>query len=245
MDPDGALRVVKYTADDTNGFQAEVIRNGISAIQNQLQQSVPTTASHPEVNSYNNNYNDYKQQPANNYSPDQENHHQSNQYQYHPSYFYHPTAVINHETPSIPTRDYNNNPDPTYNSHIEDGAGDGAGAGDGDDGGQGNPNPNDYIDNLDYQNQGEYRPQYEVHEEATNNEHDGDKEDADDQYKGKGGKKKVAGEGDKKKDHNDDDDDADEDDDSDSDDDDDDYDSDEYEDYDDAVKNNEGSDEYY
>uniref|UniRef100_A0A1I8NF55 Uncharacterized protein n=1 Tax=Musca domestica TaxID=7370 RepID=A0A1I8NF55_MUSDO len=32
VDPDGTLRVVRYTADDVNGFQAEVVKNGISAI---------------------------------------------------------------------------------------------------------------------------------------------------------------------------------------------------------------------
>ncbi|XP_034108016.1 uncharacterized protein LOC117570463 [Drosophila albomicans] len=32
VDPDGTLRVVKYTADDANGFQAEVITNGIGRL---------------------------------------------------------------------------------------------------------------------------------------------------------------------------------------------------------------------
>ncbi|XP_034481478.1 acidic leucine-rich nuclear phosphoprotein 32-related protein [Drosophila innubila] len=32
VDPDGTLRVVKYTADDANGFQAEVITNGIARL---------------------------------------------------------------------------------------------------------------------------------------------------------------------------------------------------------------------
>ncbi|XP_023174011.1 transcription elongation factor SPT5 [Drosophila hydei] len=32
VDPDGTLRVVKYTADDTNGFQAEVITNGVATL---------------------------------------------------------------------------------------------------------------------------------------------------------------------------------------------------------------------
>ncbi|EDW78990.1 uncharacterized protein Dwil_GK11899 [Drosophila willistoni] len=32
VDPDGTLRVVKYTADDANGFQAEVITNGVATL---------------------------------------------------------------------------------------------------------------------------------------------------------------------------------------------------------------------
>ncbi|KAH8339066.1 hypothetical protein KR074_002041 [Drosophila pseudoananassae] len=32
VDPDGTLRVVKYTADDANGFQAEVITNGVKTL---------------------------------------------------------------------------------------------------------------------------------------------------------------------------------------------------------------------
>ncbi|XP_017954720.1 cyclic nucleotide-gated cation channel beta-1 [Drosophila navojoa] len=32
VDPDGTLRVVKYTADDANGFQAEVITNGVARL---------------------------------------------------------------------------------------------------------------------------------------------------------------------------------------------------------------------
>ncbi|XP_022212402.2 uncharacterized protein LOC111067568 [Drosophila obscura] len=32
VDPDGTLRVVKYTADDANGFQAEVITNGVKSL---------------------------------------------------------------------------------------------------------------------------------------------------------------------------------------------------------------------
>ncbi|KAH8257361.1 hypothetical protein KR038_007668 [Drosophila bunnanda] len=32
VDPDGTLRVVKYTADDASGFQAEVITNGVKTL---------------------------------------------------------------------------------------------------------------------------------------------------------------------------------------------------------------------
>ncbi|XP_030372328.1 uncharacterized protein LOC115622514 [Scaptodrosophila lebanonensis] len=32
VDPDGTLRVVKYTADDVHGFQAEVITNGVATL---------------------------------------------------------------------------------------------------------------------------------------------------------------------------------------------------------------------
>ncbi|ALC43886.1 CG13670, partial [Drosophila busckii] len=32
VDPDGTLRVVKYTADDAHGFQAEVITNGVASL---------------------------------------------------------------------------------------------------------------------------------------------------------------------------------------------------------------------
>lgn len=32
LDPNGDLRVVKYKADDKNGFQAEIITNGVSSL---------------------------------------------------------------------------------------------------------------------------------------------------------------------------------------------------------------------
>ncbi|XP_055847114.1 uncharacterized protein LOC129912745 [Episyrphus balteatus] len=45
VDPDGSLRVVKYTADNVNGFQAEVISNGVSTNHGQ---DNPLVAVHPD-----------------------------------------------------------------------------------------------------------------------------------------------------------------------------------------------------
>lgn len=50
VDPDGTLRVVKYTADDVNGFKAEVITNGLSTLHGHQ-----TNA----IDDYQNNYNDF------------------------------------------------------------------------------------------------------------------------------------------------------------------------------------------
>ncbi|GBP06986.1 Larval cuticle protein A3A [Eumeta japonica] len=48
IDPDGTLRVVKYTADEINGFQAEVIRNGVPSLHGVVR--VKISNPHYEMN---------------------------------------------------------------------------------------------------------------------------------------------------------------------------------------------------
>uniref|UniRef100_A0A1A9WCX5 Uncharacterized protein n=1 Tax=Glossina brevipalpis TaxID=37001 RepID=A0A1A9WCX5_9MUSC len=60
VDPDGTLRVVRYTADNVNGFKAEVITNGLSTIHGQqlspfpsISPSTSSTPSSPPTQSVN------------------------------------------------------------------------------------------------------------------------------------------------------------------------------------------------
>ncbi|XP_065359938.1 uncharacterized protein LOC135953852 [Calliphora vicina] len=228
IDPDGALRVVKYTADDINGFQAEVIRNGVSSLHGQLQ-------------------NDYKRAPpleiSNNYdNPDYEPHHypqsqthlkaDTNKY-YPSSNIYDPNLEqlqkINHQLYNPPNH-YQTPPQPPIIYHY---------------------NNNDDDSNSDSDYREDPQPQYEVHEKPNNDDHEnqkdndcdddgnGDGDDNDNDHKSNNGDN-VADH--KKKKHHpreeeDDDDDYDDEDDSE-----------ELEDYDEAVHkadNSEESDEYY
>uniref|UniRef100_A0A1I8NBM0 Cuticle protein n=1 Tax=Musca domestica TaxID=7370 RepID=A0A1I8NBM0_MUSDO len=190
VDPDGTLRVVRYTADDVNGFQAEVVRNGISAIHGQLQKDTPAPSHIPT--DYNNHYGYNRYPSLNSYSADNYN----NNYQ-NPGYYY--PATVNHVTP------------PTTTTTIYP-----------------NANPEVNVEYVNVEDNGEYHPQYEVHEEQPSAD--------DENVKDEGEKENNKGGGGKKKDYDDDEDDEDGDDD--------DYDdSEELEDYDEAVKNNKGSDE--
>ncbi|XP_058975415.1 transcription initiation factor IIA subunit 1-like [Musca domestica] len=204
VDPDGTLRVVRYTADDVNGFQAEVVKNGISAIHGQLQKDTPAPSHIPT--DYNNHYGYNRYPSLNSYSSDNYNNYQN------PGYYY--PATVDHVTPPTTTTSDNN-----YNNYqnyedqnYEDP----------------NVNPEDNVEHVNVEDNGEYHPQYEVHEEEPSSDDGNVKEEGEnDNKKGGGGKKKDY-----------------DDDEEDEDGDDDDYDdSDELEDYDEAVKKNKGSDE--
>uniref|UniRef100_A0A1A9Z8X1 Uncharacterized protein n=1 Tax=Glossina pallidipes TaxID=7398 RepID=A0A1A9Z8X1_GLOPL len=47
VDPDGTLRVVRYTADNVNGFKAEVITNGLSTIHGEQLSPFPSLSPSP------------------------------------------------------------------------------------------------------------------------------------------------------------------------------------------------------
>ncbi|XP_075161693.1 uncharacterized protein LOC142234449 [Haematobia irritans] len=168
VDPDGTVRVVKYTADDVNGFQAEVIRNGISAIHGQLQEDSPITIAHSNNGNNHNGYYRYHY-PTN--MPNNGNH-------YHHSTQHYPPEG-NHDTLPSPMVDYNNQNNPNLN-HYD----------------QNNYHGNYYNTNQDNSNRDEYLPQYEVTEEPVSDSHTNEDEDEDsvDQYnrlKGSEDKKKV------------------------------------------------------
>uniref|UniRef100_A0A1I8P2M1 Uncharacterized protein n=1 Tax=Stomoxys calcitrans TaxID=35570 RepID=A0A1I8P2M1_STOCA len=108
VDPDGTLRVVKYTADDLNGFQAEVIRNGISSIHGQLQEDTPSIITHQD-HGINNGYKRY-QNPTNIYESDNK---------YHNPTHFSPTGS-NPQTFPSPMQDYSNKKSPSPNYNYEE-----------------------------------------------------------------------------------------------------------------------------
>ncbi|KAI8123187.1 Cuticle protein 8 [Lucilia cuprina] len=228
IDPDGALRVVKYTADDINGFQAEVIRNGVSSLHGQLQHDYKRAPPSEIINNY--------------YKPDREQYHYpqsqthlkaDTSHKYYPSSnIYSPNLEqlpqINHEQYN-PHKHYQPPPQPPIIYHFNNNNDD---------------DDNDDDSGSDYRD--EPKPQYEVHEKPNN--YYNDKQEDDDVHYDENGHGHKSNNDDnvvdykKKKQH------PKEEDDDDDDDYDDEDESEELEEYDETVHNahnSNESDEYY
>lgn len=122
VEPDGSIRLVEYTADSKNGFQAVVKKIGHSHHPTTVTHHLNTANHHDGGGGYAPNYHSGHQQ---HYSSDND-HHQSltpvynNHYEPPPVYnnHYEPPVYTNHYEPPVPT--YNNHYEPshTYGNHY-------------------------------------------------------------------------------------------------------------------------------
>ncbi|XP_037819148.1 uncharacterized protein LOC119608702 [Lucilia sericata] len=165
IDPDGALRVVKYTADDINGFQAEVIRNGVSSLHGQLQHDYKRAPPSEIINNGNNYYKPDREQY---HYPQSQTHLKADtSHKYYPSSnIYAPNLdqlpQINHEQYN-PHKHYQPPPQPPIIYHFN------------------NNNDDGNNDDSDSDYRDEPKPQYEVHEKPNNYYNDKQEEDEDEE----------------------------------------------------------------